>query len=163
MDDAPADEPVVAGRPSEPADLREGELARHGLPEGTVVVSLERARALLPQARRVVAVLQSIQDGMTSIMHEVQVRLAVDGGEDDPGVRELQEQADLLRADWDEQMQRLRKVDCSLKGLDPPLLDWYGVVDGRLVELCWREGEPTVEHWHPLGAGFAGRRMVLEA
>jgi hypothetical protein len=33
-------------------------------------------------------------------------------------------------------------------------------MDNREVYLCWRLGEPAVEHWHELNAGFAGRQRL---
>jgi acyl-CoA hydrolase len=40
------------------------------------------------------------------------------------------------------------------------LVDFPGELDGRPVELCWRLGEPTVQYWHEIGAGFAERRLL---
>jgi hypothetical protein len=31
------------------------------------------------------------------------------------------------------------------------------------VYLCWRYGEPSVQHWHELEGGFAGRQRILHA
>jgi hypothetical protein len=40
------------------------------------------------------------------------------------------------------------------------LVDFPSVMDGRLVFLCWKLGEPEVMHWHELDAGFAGRQTL---
>jgi hypothetical protein len=40
------------------------------------------------------------------------------------------------------------------------LCDFWSERDGRLVLLCWKLGEPEVEFWHELEAGFAGRRPL---
>jgi hypothetical protein len=45
-------------------------------------------------------------------------------------------------------------------GLDHGLLDFPSVLDGRWVYLCWQLGEPEVEAWHELHAGFAGRNPL---
>jgi len=34
------------------------------------------------------------------------------------------------------------------------------VVEGRMVLLCWRLGEPAIAHWHSEEDGFAGRKPV---
>jgi hypothetical protein len=34
-------------------------------------------------------------------------------------------------------------------------------MDGRIVFLCWKLGEPEVTHWHELDAGFAGRQSLV--
>ncbi len=33
-------------------------------------------------------------------------------------------------------------------------------VDGEIVLLCWRMGEPTITHWHGTEEGYSGRRPI---
>jgi hypothetical protein len=40
------------------------------------------------------------------------------------------------------------------------LVDFPSLMDGRIVYLCWRLGEPEVLHWHELKSGFAGRQSL---
>jgi hypothetical protein len=53
----------------------------------------------------------------------------------------------------------LTRLGVELKGPDG-LCDFYSIMDGREVYLCWRLGEPQVQHWHELDAGFAGRKPL---
>ena len=53
----------------------------------------------------------------------------------------------------------LSKLGVELKGPDG-LCDFYSIMDGREVYLCWRLGEPEVMHWHELNAGVAGRKPL---
>jgi hypothetical protein len=39
-------------------------------------------------------------------------------------------------------------------------VDFYTMAGGRIVCLCWRRGEPRIEHWHPVDEGFSGRRPL---
>lgn len=50
----------------------------------------------------------------------------------------------------------------QLKDLERGLVDFPAILGGREVFLCWEEGEPAVEYWHDLDAGYAGR-TPLEA
>jgi hypothetical protein len=43
------------------------------------------------------------------------------------------------------------------------LIDFPGELDGRKVWLCWRLGEPAVQYWHDLDAGYAGRQPLPAA
>lgn len=49
---------------------------------------------------------------------------------------------------------------CYLKDLESGLVDFPTLWEGREVYLCWKLGEPEVEHWHEIEAGFAGRRSL---
>jgi hypothetical protein len=53
----------------------------------------------------------------------------------------------------------LTKLGVELKGPDG-LCDFYSLMEGREVYLCWRLGEPQVQYWHELDAGVAGRKPL---
>jgi hypothetical protein len=47
-----------------------------------------------------------------------------------------------------------------VKDLEQGLVDFYAVMDGEPVFLCWQFGEPAVTHWHGIDEGFAGRQPI---
>jgi hypothetical protein len=51
-------------------------------------------------------------------------------------------------------------IGVQVKDLDIGLLDFPCKVDGEIVLLCWRMGEPTITHWHGTEEGYAGRRPI---
>ena len=57
----------------------------------------------------------------------------------------------------------VRELDAAgvvVKDLDLGLLDFPGLRDGEEVELCWQVGEDAVAYWHPLEAGYRGRKPI---
>ena len=50
--------------------------------------------------------------------------------------------------------------ECFLKDVDQGLIDFYGLVDGRVVFLCWRLGENGVSFWHEVTDGYTGREPL---
>lgn len=80
----------------------------------------------------------------------------------DPYSEELaQSQAELEseQAKLEGYIDELTKLGVELKGPDG-LCDFYSMMDGREIYLCWRLGEPEVTHWHELSAGVAGRQPL---
>lgn len=57
-------------------------------------------------------------------------------------------------------LEELKQVGCLFKGFDAGLVDFYSMMDDRLVFLCWRLGEPRITHWHEIEAGFTGRQPL---
>jgi hypothetical protein len=55
----------------------------------------------------------------------------------------------------------LKRLGVEFKGPDG-LCDFYSMMDGREVFLCWRLGESEVSYWHDLDSGFAGRQPLTE-
>lgn len=47
-----------------------------------------------------------------------------------------------------------------VKDVDQGLLDFPAEMEGRVVFLCWKHGEPSVSHWHELDVGFSGRHPL---
>ena len=54
----------------------------------------------------------------------------------------------------------LAELGVECKSLEQGLMDFAGEHDGRTVYFCWQRGEPRVEHWHELEAGFSGRQPL---
>jgi hypothetical protein len=59
-----------------------------------------------------------------------------------------------------EAVRELDAIGVVVKDLDLGLLDFPGLREGEEVELCWQVGEDTVAYWHPLDAGFRGRKPI---
>ena len=74
-----------------------------------------------------------------------------------------------LRAEMEDHLQRAREsvaeidsIGVQVKDLDAGLIDFPCRVDDQVVLLCWRVGEPAIEHWHTMEEGFQGRQPVDE-
>ena len=48
----------------------------------------------------------------------------------------------------------------QVKDIDIGLLDFPCRVEGEIVLLCWKLGEPKITHWHSPEEGFAGRKPI---
>ena len=64
----------------------------------------------------------------------------------------LQETQDTL-AEIDE-------IGVQVKDLDKGLLDFPSIMDGQMILLCWKLGEPEIGYWHSVEEGFAGRKPI---
>ena len=59
-------------------------------------------------------------------------------------------------------LSEINAIGVQVKDLDIGLLVFPCRVDGEIVLLCWRMGEPTISHWHGTEEGYAGRRPIDE-
>ena len=57
-------------------------------------------------------------------------------------------------------IEEIEALGGTVKDYEHGCVDFYGEVDGEIVYLCWRRGEPSVGHWHRLDEGF-GKRQAL--
>jgi hypothetical protein len=73
------------------------------------------------------------------------------------------------RAELESHVQRVREsvaeidaIGVQVKDIEAGLLDFPCRLDDQVVLLCWRMGEPSIEHWHTADSGFKDRQPVDE-
>jgi hypothetical protein len=50
--------------------------------------------------------------------------------------------------------------DCIIKDVASGLIDFVAVRKGKLVWLCFKDGEDALEYYHEWEAGFVGRKPI---
>ena len=113
------------------------------------------AAAVLPEARRRIAVVSGLSGRLQRLAHEVG-----SAGAGAPALAEATE----LRSIIDDELGWFRDQGIQVKGVAPALLDFpaRAVLDGRerVVLLCWQEGEEELAWYHPVEAGYRGRAPI---
>jgi hypothetical protein len=74
--------------------------------------------------------------------------------------RELEQEIGDLTDSVNGYVAELEEIGAFFKGFEEGLVDFYGLLDGRPVFLCWKLGEESVEWWHELDGGYAGRQRL---
>jgi len=59
-----------------------------------------------------------------------------------------------------ETVQEIDEIGVQVKDLESGLLDFPCRVEDEVVLLCWKSGEPAIEHWHTVEAGYKGRQPI---
>jgi hypothetical protein len=125
----------------------------------------EEAEALLPV---VAPILRRIQEQRSKLRegeeraHAVRLRIIKNGHDINKTMMEIQRAQVLHLQRLQEALAQLSELGCELKDPDIGLIDFLSLRDGREVYLCWRLGEERIKYWHPLDAGFQGRRPLDE-
>lgn len=126
--------------------------------------TLAEAEALLP---RLVPVLERMRDAHAAVeQREGEIATLLDRTRHNGHGVDVMALA-AARAARDQALQALRVGAIELDALgielkDPAtgLIDFRSRFQGRVIYLCWRLGEPRIDWWHELEAGFAGRRRI---
>jgi hypothetical protein len=131
------------------------------------IFTVDQANAMLPLVRAITSDLTTTARELVERRHRFALLTA---GRDlkpgDPYAEELTHaEAELEKdaAKVQEYLRELVALGVEPKGAVEGLIDFPAVVDGRIIYLCWRLGEPLVQHWHELDAGFAGRQSLASA
>lgn len=127
--------------------------------------TLEEANSLLPFISTQMLVLQQKKQQLDDARRELAalVERAKGNGKSSEGhVAELQDTIETLVDELTAGVNEVQGHGCEVKDLDIGLLDFRSLRDGREIYLCWKLGEETIDYWHELDAGYAGRRPLLE-
>ncbi len=129
--------------------------------------TLEEAQSLLPVVesllKRAIEGKQSAEEIETGL-NELARRIYLSGGMrvDTNGVAKKRAEIDGLVQTVRESIAEIDSIGVQVKDLGTGLIDFPCRVDDQVVLLCWRLGEPAIEHWHTVDSGFQGRQPVDE-
>ncbi len=119
--------------------------------------TLAEANALIPELDALLAEMQSLRQQLVAEAPALESVISNAGG--NGGSKAAGEY--LLRLQRFAALQTLiAEMGCELKDLNTGLVDFPSYRDGQLVYLCWKQGEPSIQFWHALDAGFAGRQPL---
>jgi hypothetical protein len=119
--------------------------------------TVEEANALLPRLREILEDAALHRDALRERAPHMQtiVRATAGNGGGKAASEYGVEAYNLYLA-----IERIRELGVVLKDLDMGLLDFPHERGGRVVFLCWHPPEESVQYWHDLDGGYAGRRPL---
>lgn len=121
--------------------------------------TLEEANAALPVLRPLLERIMEGWDRLSQQRAPVQAMVG-DDRHDFGGPLLARVTADLMRLQ--DAAATISAMGVELKDAATGLVDFYALRNGEEVYLCWRYDEPAIGYWHPIDAGFAGRRPIEE-
>ena len=120
------------------------------------IFTVEEANALLPSVRGKLLRIQRCHKRLYSLNKAA--KLAAEAAEQGGGgIAAGTRYAELLM-ELTGSISELEVLGVQIKDFERGLIDFPSLREGRVVLLCWQIGEgDTVEWWHDVDAGFAGR------
>jgi hypothetical protein len=119
----------------------------------------EQATQMLPLVRRIVEDIVGSVNRWRDRVREFELVTATGS---DPRAAILEREVGAIAEEIDRFVRELTALGLELKDYETGLVDFPAERDGRPVYLCWRLGEPSVQFWHEIDAGFVGRRPLEE-
>ena len=128
------------------------------------IFSVEDANNLVPRLQGLLKELRRIKITIESKKVEMDlleiVGVPKQGVSVETGMSKEMEYLNNLATQFNKHLGELEDKGCQIKELEKGLVDFFTVRDGRLVYLCWKEGEKAIQFWHTLDGGFRGRQPI---
>lgn len=123
--------------------------------------TVEQANRTLPLVRKIVEdVVQQHRRWRETIMELDLVASTTRSDAPHERAEQLEQQALAQARELDGYQKELESLGIQLKDPRIGLVDFPSELGGRTVLLCWHLGEPEVQFWHELDAGYAGRQPL---
>lgn len=132
--------------------------------------TVEEATALIPKLAGVMSDLRRVLEELGTNQYAVSSLAGREGahGQNGNGHNIRQEgRARALKAEREEIDARLKRImdevsslGVEIKDVHSGLADFRSTKNGREIYLCWKVGEESIEYWHELDTGFAGRQLL---
>lgn len=113
---------------------------------------------LLQTAMRAHRRVEEIEDELQTLISRI---LLAGGVQVDPlHTSSLKTERERCGSQLEDAVREIAASGVQLKDLDEGLLDFPCQLNGRVVLLCWKQGERAIEHWHGTHEGFAHRKPL---
>ena len=123
------------------------------------IFTLTEAQSLLPRLRTLLEEIGEEWQHMRDLNPEIQKardNSALDGFSKS-GVEYVESVSHLMSLIY-----QIKDMGVLLKDADKGLCDFPYLKHGRVVYLCWQLGEDSIQFWHDIETGFAGREPLDE-
>jgi len=138
--------------------------------------TLEEANATLPLVGRIVADIVAEGQRVEELLARLEKGRSASVGQSDehadPDVQvaisrpsedeDLREDVAKASSQLETYLAELTQIGCLFKG-PKGTVDFYSMLDGRPIFLCWTLGEEEILYWHDLETGYAGREPLVSA
>lgn len=123
--------------------------------------TVEQANATLPLVRRIVDDIVLQHRIWREKILEIDLVASTGRGTDVAQTERLEHEAQAIAREIDAFRRELDSLGIILKDPRLGLIDFPSTIGVRPVLLCWRHGEPEVQFWHDVDAGFASRQPLV--
>lgn len=125
--------------------------------------TIEEANQLLPALTKSLAELKTLHNAVVSLEAQIDAHEIIANG--DPGqiskdLNRLVESHHIKVTEFYSLVDQIHQQGCLLKDVEQGLIDFYAVLNGKVVYLCWKMGEEKVSHWHEVGKGYSSREPI---
>ncbi len=121
--------------------------------------TLEEADALIPELERIFESIAEV--AARAELKALGLRKRQDEGSLDPAAEAIERsQLQFLAQGLNDRLQSIVELGALPKGVEPALVDFPAVIEGREAYLCWKLGEKRITHWHGADEGFSARKPL---
>ena len=132
--------------------------------EERIYYTVEEANKLLP---KLIPVLKDLEMAFLDMEDKREAyetehtKVANNGGHFGEGQHRVAREAfDKANGKFDRLSDAIEEYGIVIKGMEPPLIDFFSQRDDEDIFLCFKLGEEKIEYWHDLESGFAGRQPL---
>jgi len=137
---------------------------------GPRIYTASQATGLIPQLEQLFSELDRIRERIRKNKGKIDVLEMIWGdevqAEGNPDHREYSHylsEIEQAKKEFESVNRKVADMEVVGKSVEQGIVDFYGVMEGRLVFLCWKRGESAVSFYHHLDEGFQDRKSIPDS
>jgi hypothetical protein len=68
-----------------------------------------------------------------------------------------------LAREIEKDVSSIEEAGCILRDIEEGIVDFFSIQEGTVVFLCWKRGEESIQYWHSIREGYAGRQPLARS
>ncbi|MCA9320989.1 MAG: DUF2203 domain-containing protein [Planctomycetes bacterium] len=115
------------------------------------------------EARRRLRVVEPLVERMRELVvdfERVQTDLATRPRKDETDEAAAMYELESIQGEVQEIIRAVNLQGAVVKSASDGLIDFFAWRNDEIVHLCWCHGEKSIDYWHGLDTGYAGRRLI---
>ena len=124
------------------------------------VFTVEEAEALLPMLSVLLDRVRVVRDTIQKLEVEIDLEELVQEEGRSARLDAKVEAYNLKIVEFYGVIDKIHEPGCFLKDAGMGLIDFYSMREGKVVYLCWKQGEERITFWHEVGQGFGSREAL---
>lgn len=129
--------------------------------------TVESVNGLIPYLEKTILCLRELKRKILQKQIQIDTHLIV-GGVTDPtqyaasegSIQKDVEELNALVEEYQGIVKELFDRGCQIKDPDIGLIDFYYILNDKIVNLCWKSGEKEIKFYHSIDSGFASRQPL---
>lgn len=134
---------------------------------GPKVYTPREVNSLIPRLLEIFAGIDQVRQKIRQIKKRLDVlemiwgdEINKEGNTDRREYLHFQDELENAGKEYEDLGKKIAEMEGILKSVDHGIVDFYGIMEGRLVFLCWKRGEDRLTQYHHLDEGFECRKSI---
>ena len=123
--------------------------------------TITEAEKLLPSIGRILKRTINLNKAL-DLLSTIEIEVYDEDYDDLRRITKLNKQFHKLSYEFYANIERIEDMGCIINDIEIGIIDFYSVLGGREIFVCWKIGERKIKFWREINCNYMGRKPILD-